>query len=112
MPRDVHVRGAHLRSRCQIRQGERHVDVVRHQAEHALVETAGGVPEQAAEVSQAPAVIDGRGDFRHANIVRQTDEKTRLLISTGRVKVLVKHPACEYDHWMRHLNLLILKEIF
>jgi len=46
------------------------------------------------------------------NIVRQTDEKTRLLNSTGRVKVLVKHPACEYDHWMRHLNLLILKEIF
>jgi hypothetical protein len=61
---------------------------------------------------QAPAVVGCGSDFGHVDIVRQTDEKTRLLNSTPGVKVLVKHPACEYDHWMGRLNLLILKEIF
>jgi hypothetical protein len=40
----------------QVRQRQRHVDVVRHQVQHALVEAAHRVPEQAAQwVSRQPS---------------------------------------------------------
>jgi hypothetical protein len=56
MARDVDVRGAHLRAGGEVRQRERHVDVVRHQVQHALVETAHRMAQQAAQVGLAPGV--------------------------------------------------------
>jgi hypothetical protein len=89
---NVDVRRAHLRAGGEVRQGQGHIDVVRHQLQDALVEPAHGVAQEPAQVGQAPAVAlewDG-----HSKMVRQTDEKSRLLTASCGVKVLVKHPAC------------------
>ena len=58
MAGDVDVGGADLRARGQVGQGQRHVDVVRHQVQHPLVEAAHGMAQQPAQVGEAPAVVD------------------------------------------------------
>ncbi|MCY1549940.1 hypothetical protein D9M68_861460 [compost metagenome] len=63
---DVDVGGAHLRTRRQMGQRQRHIGVVRHQVQHTLVETAQRMAQQAAQVAGAPAVIGQQGRRGHA----------------------------------------------
>jgi hypothetical protein len=81
---------ADLRPRGQVGQGQRHVDVVRHQVEYALVEAPHRMPEQASEVSKSPAVLF----HGHLGIVRQTDQKTCCPSGISLVTLLAMHPAC------------------
>jgi len=60
MARDVDVRRTHLRARREVRQCQRHADVMCHQLQHALVEAAHRVAQQAAQVGLAPGVGIGR----------------------------------------------------
>jgi hypothetical protein len=70
--------GADLRACRQVGQRQRHVDVVRHELQHAGVEAAHGVAQQAAQVGLPPACQSM--EISMANqMVRQTDQKSHLL---------------------------------
>jgi hypothetical protein len=62
MAGDVHMRGTDLGPCCQVGKGQWHFDVVRHEAEHPFVEAARGMAQQAAQVGEAPAVIERRAN--------------------------------------------------
>ncbi|MCY1557491.1 hypothetical protein D9M68_943430 [compost metagenome] len=83
---DVDVRRAHLRARGEVGERQRHIGVVRHQAEHALVEAAQRQAHQPTEMAASPAVVGFcgrlRGVLRHPLMVRQTDQIMPRLLST------------------------------
>ncbi|MPN64377.1 hypothetical protein SDC9_212149 [bioreactor metagenome] len=61
----MHMRGTHLVARGQVRQGQRHLGISGHEFEHARVEAAHGMAEQAPQVRLAPIGreirrVDGR----------------------------------------------------
>jgi hypothetical protein len=80
MPGDVDVGRAHLVARRQMGQGQWHVDVLCHQADHALVKAAHGVAQQPTEVGLPPILGAGQEVDAHVYIVRQTDQKKALQI--------------------------------
>ena len=74
MPCEVNVCRANLFTGCEVRKCLWHVNVMRHQAQHAGVKAPQRVPHQSPQVAAAPVVGAGRWLVsRHVLIVRQTD---------------------------------------
>ena len=55
--RDVDMGRADLVAGGQVGQRQRHLDVVRHQVQHPLVEAAHGMPQQPPQMGLAPAIV-------------------------------------------------------